>query len=130
MKVPEILERSNLQDPRSLWEKGMSRCQLWKLTASADSPATLWEFCKGFSTSTRQTFFPLTPKQLLDLPAGLGGGELIHYVQRCLVICVPDIHVHTSLGHTATRECISGILLGISSLVLPTTQADAFMSQI
>lgn len=40
----------------------------------------------------------LTPQELLDFSAGLGGGELIHDVQRCLVICVPDVHVHPALG--------------------------------
>lgn len=55
----------------------------------------------------------------------MGGGELVHYVQRRLVICVPDVHVHAPLGYTAAQECVPGIYLGIRPLVLPTTQTDA-----
>jgi len=44
----------------------------------------------------------LTSQQLLDVLAGVRGGELVHDVQRRLVVGVPDVHVDAALpgrGH-------------------------------
>lgn len=38
-----------------------------------------------------------TSQQLLDVPAGVGRGELVDDVQRRLVVGVPDVDVHTGL---------------------------------
>lgn len=39
----------------------------------------------------------LTSEQLLYVPAGVRGGELVDDVQRCLVVGVSDVHIHPGL---------------------------------
>ena len=48
-----------------------------------------------------------TSEQLLDVLAGVGGGELVDDVQRRLVVGVPDVDVHSGLRGRDRTEAFS-----------------------
>lgn len=58
-------------------------------------PSTRWLRLKEETTS----------QELLDVPAGVRGGELVDNVQRRLVVGVPDVDVDTGLQEKASHVC-------------------------
>lgn len=60
-----------------------------------------WRTCKGIShwpgEGRFQAQLKLTSEELLDVLAGMGGGELVDDVQRRLVVGIPDVDVNSGL---------------------------------
>ena len=66
----------------------------------------------------------LTSEQLLDVLAGVRGGELVDDVQRRLVVGVPDVHVHSGLQGQL------GLLPADVSVALTTTRVATVKKKI